>query len=97
LIRQSEVEVSKVVGIAQQEALGKALESADLKMLVNSGDVNSGISGFSDLLSSKGGSQVNGLVEALKQTPEGQKVLGLLNNLPSVVPAAEDKPTLLKD
>tara|TARA_R110000868_G_scaffold76573_2_gene220075 strand:- start:15392 stop:16831 length:1440 start_codon:yes stop_codon:yes gene_type:complete len=81
LIRQAEVKVSEVIGVAQQEALGKALASADLKMLVNSGDVNSGISGFSDLLSSKGGSQVNGLLEALKQTPEGAKLLNLLNNL----------------
>jgi len=81
LIRQAEVEVSKVVGIAQQEALGKALESADLQMLVNSGDVNTGISGFADLLSSKGGSQVNGFLEALKQTEEGKKVLALLGGL----------------
>jgi len=91
LIRQAEVDVSKVVGIAQQEALGLALSKADLNMIVNSGDVNSGISGFADLLSSKGGTQVSGLIEALKQTPEGKKVLGLIGNLPSVtgIPGAE--------
>jgi len=79
LIDLRNVEKDEVVGIAQQEALGSSLSSADLKVLVNSGDVNTGISGFADLLSSKGGSQMNGVVEALKHTPEGQKILGLLN------------------
>ena len=81
LIRRDEVEANKIVGIAQQEALGKSLSSADLKVLVNSGDVNTGINGIADLLSSKGGSQLNGVLEALKHTDEGQKILGMIKGV----------------
>jgi hypothetical protein len=36
---------------------------------------------FSDILSAKGGSQINGLLESLKQTEEGKALLGMLKNL----------------
>jgi len=78
LIRQAEVRVSEVVGVAQQEALGKALSSADMKFLINSGDVNSGMHNLTDIFTSKGGSQLNGLVESLKQTEEGQKIMDMI-------------------
>jgi hypothetical protein len=39
------------------------------------------MSKFSDILSAKGGSQINGLLESLKQTEEGKALLGLLKNL----------------
>lgn len=80
LIRVREVEVSQVVGVAQYESIAKALEKADLKLLINSGDVHSGIGKLSDLFTSKGGSQLNGLMESLKQTPEGNSILSLLDN-----------------
>lgn len=79
LIKIKEVEVSQVVGVAQYESIAQALSKADLKLLVNSGDVNSGIGKFSDLFTSKGASQINGLVEAIKQTDEGGKILGILD------------------
>jgi flotillin len=78
LIEQSKVEVSKVVGVAQYESLAKALQNADLKLLVNSGDVQSGLGKLTDLFTSKGGSQITGLFEALSQTEEGSKLLSLL-------------------
>jgi len=81
LIRVKEVEVSQVVGVAQYESIAKALSEADLKLLVNSGDVQSGIGKLTDLFTSKGASQLNGLIESLKQTDEGKQILGLLDNL----------------
>ncbi|MCF8463613.1 MAG: hypothetical protein K9G41_02135 [Flavobacteriales bacterium] len=81
LVRQAEVQVSQIVGVAQYESIAKALENADLKLLVNSGDVQSGIGKLSDLFSSKGASQLNGLVEALKQTEEGTKILDSLKGI----------------
>jgi flotillin len=78
LVKIKEVEVSQVVGVAQYESIATALSKADLKLLVNSGDVNSGIGKFSDLFTSKGGSQINGLIEGLKQTEEGKGILSLL-------------------
>lgn len=80
LIRVKEVEVSQVVGVAQYQAMAEALSKADLKLLVNSGDVNSGIGKLSDIFTSKGGSQLNGLMESLKQTEEGKSILSLLDN-----------------
>jgi flotillin len=81
LIRVKEVEVSQVVGVAQYESMAKALSAADLKLLVNSGDVHSGIGKLSDLFTSKGASQINGLLEGLKQTDEGNNLLSMLNGL----------------
>lgn len=78
LIRIKEVEVSQVVGVEQYRSLAEALSKADLKLLINSGDVNSGIGKLSDLFTSKGASQLNGLIEGLKQTEEGKAVLSLL-------------------
>jgi flotillin len=81
LIRVKTVDKEQVVEVAKAESLAKALQSADLKILANSGDVQSGMNKFSDILSVKGGSQINGLLESLKQTEEGKTILGLLKNL----------------
>lgn len=80
LIRVKNVDKDEVVEVAKAEAMARALESADLKILANSGDVQSGMSKFTDILSSKGGSQINGLLESFKQTDEGKALLGLLTN-----------------
>jgi flotillin len=82
LVRIREVEVTQIVGVGQARSLAQALSQADLKLLVNSGDVHSGIGKLSDIFTSKGGSQINGLLEALKQTGEGEDLLtNLLNKL----------------
>ena len=81
LIKIKEVEVSQVVEVEKAKAMAEALAKADLKILANSGDVQSGLNKFTDILSSKGGSQLNGLMESLKQTPEGKAIMGLLSNL----------------
>lgn len=84
LIKIREVEVTQVVGIAQYESMAKGLAGADLKLLVNSGDVHSGIGKLSDVFTAKGGSQLNGLLESLKQTPEGKALLSMVNNVTGV-------------
>jgi flotillin len=80
LIRVKTVDKEQVVEVAKADAMARALEKADLKILANSGDVQSGMNKFSDILSAKGGSQINGLLESLKQTDEGGSLLGLLKN-----------------
>lgn len=80
LIKIREIEISGEVNKVQYESLAAALNSADLKVLVNSGDVHSGLNKFSDILSSKGAGALNGLVEGLKQTPQGAAILSALEN-----------------
>jgi flotillin len=80
LIDVKNVDANQVVEVAKAEALATALAGADLKILTNSGDVKSGVNSLGDLLSSKGGSSVNGLLESLKQTEEGKGLLAMLNN-----------------
>lgn len=79
LIRVKTVDKDQAVEIAKAEAMARALEKADLKILANSGDVHTGLNSFADILSSKGGSQLNGLIEALKQNPEAEGLLDLIN------------------
>ena len=79
LIKIREVEVTQVVGVAQYESMAKAMNGADMKLLVNSGDVHSGIGKLSDVFTAKGGSQINGLLESLKQTSEGNGLLSMIN------------------
>lgn len=81
LIKIKEVEVSQVIGVTQYEAIAKALSNADLKLLVNSGDVHSGLNSLTDLFTAKGASQLNGMVEGLKQTSEGKQLLSVLDKL----------------
>lgn len=81
LIKIREVEITGEVNKVQYQSLAAALNGADLKLLVNSGDVHSGLSSFSDILSSKGASAASGLIEGLKQTAEGANVLAALENL----------------
>lgn len=88
LIRVKTVEKDQLVEIARAESIAKALEKADLKILANSGDVHSGLNKFTDILSAKGGSQINGLLESLKQTEEGKSILNLLKN---ITPKSESK------
>lgn len=87
MIKIREIEITGEVNKVQYKSLADALQNAELKLLVNSGDVQSGMSKLSDLFTSKGGSQINGLMESLKQTTEGAALLSLLDR----VTGKEDK------
>lgn len=71
LITIRQVEAAQAVGIAQ----ASALEKADIKVISNSGDPVSGVTNVMDLFSSKGGTAVGGMLEALAQTPVGKAVI----------------------
>lgn len=81
LIKIKEVEVSQIIGVEQAKSLATALSKADLKLLINSGDVHSGIGKIGDIFTSKGGAQINGMLEALGQSEEGKVILDMLDKL----------------
>lgn len=66
--------------IEAQEQIGKAnaeaLAESDLKVIVNSGDVSSGIQGLGDIFTAKGGTNLAAMASALGQTEEGKSLLG---------------------
>jgi flotillin len=66
-------------GVEKDEAVGieqaKALVAAEIKVIANTGHVNTGVSNVMDLFSSKGGTALAGAVEALAQSEKGQAVL----------------------
>ena len=62
------------VGVEQ----AKALQAADIKVISNAGNVESGIKNIGDLLSSKGGTQLGAMLEAVAQTEAGKAVVSSL-------------------
>lgn len=72
LIEIRKVEADEAIGVEQ----AKALSSADLKILANSGNVQTGLKSFTDILTtSKGGNAVGNALEGLSQTPLGQQLI----------------------
>jgi flotillin len=71
LIKIRNVEKDETVGIEQ----AKALQNAGIKVIVNSGDVQSGMDSLLELISTKGGTHVAGMLEAIRQTDVGAAVL----------------------
>jgi flotillin len=78
LVELKKIDATAQVEIKRAESLAIALNKANLKLLVNSGDVSSGLNKFSDLFSSKGASQFNGILETLEQTEGGTKLVEML-------------------
>lgn len=74
LVEIRKVEANQAVGVAQ----AASLEKAGIKVIVNSGDVSSGVSNIMDVFSPKGGTAVGGALEALAQTDMGKAVLSAL-------------------
>jgi flotillin len=71
LIKIRDVEKNEAVGIEQ----AKALQDAGIKVIVNSGDVQGGMDSLLDLLTTKGGTHVAGMLEAIRQTDVGAATL----------------------
>lgn len=78
LVNLAEVAANKEVGIEQAKQMGTALNKAELKFLINQGDVASGINGISDAFSRKGGIQINGLLEQLAQSEHGGLLVDII-------------------
>jgi len=71
LIKIRNVEKDETVGVEQ----AKALQDAGIKVIVNSGDVHSGMNSLLDVMTTKGGTNIAGMVEAIRQTDEGSALL----------------------
>jgi flotillin len=65
------VEAYQAVGIEQ----AKGLESADVKIIANSGNVQNGVKSALDLFSTNGGTAFAGMLEALSNSPQGKQLL----------------------
>lgn len=78
LLTVKQIEAGQVVGIE----MAKAIQGADLKVISNAGDVQSGVSKIGDLFSTTGGTNLTGMLTALSQTSEGAALVdGLVNRL----------------
>ena len=71
LIQIRQVEASEHVGIE----MAQAMKNAELKIIANSGDVQSGITKLTDVFTPTGGTSLGGMLEALSQTAAGKAVL----------------------
>lgn len=74
LISIRELEKDQAVGMAQAEAL----RAASIKVIANAGQVVEGVKSVMDLFTSKGGTQVGAMLEALRQTPAGAQIINTL-------------------
>lgn len=78
LVRIRQVEANEKVGLES----AKALASADLKVIANSGDIHGGVNNLLDVLSPKGGSAILGMVETMSQTESGKELVdGLISRI----------------
>lgn len=71
LVTIAQVNAGKDVGME----MAKALQGADLKVISNSGDIQTGVASLGDLLTPAGGTKLTGMLAALGQTPEGKSLL----------------------
>lgn len=71
LISIKQIEANRDIGIEQ----AKALKEADLKIIANEGSVGDGMSKFGDIISSKGGTNLAGMLEALSQSEVGKSFI----------------------
>lgn len=76
LISIKQIEANRDIGIEQ----AKALKEADLKIIANEGSVASGMSKFGDIISSKGGTNLAGMLEALNQSQIGKELIEKFTN-----------------
>lgn len=71
LISVRTIEANQAVGIEQ----AKALTAAEIKVIANSGSMVDGVSNVMEMFSAKGGTQLGGMLEALKNTEVGAKFI----------------------
>lgn len=76
LVRIRTVEAQQAIGVEQAKNLGRA----DIKVIANAGNVDTGVKNVMDLFSPKGGTAVGGALEALANTEFGKKLVDKLVN-----------------
>lgn len=82
------VEAYTQVGVEQAKAIGQA----DVKVIANTGDAVQGVHNAMGLISPRGGTAIGGMLEALKNTPEGAALLEriLRREVTQSTPTADD-------
>lgn len=85
LIRIEQVRASQTVGIEQ----AKNLERAQIKVIANAGDVDSGISSAREMFSPKGGTAIGGMLEAFANTDTGRAIIRKISGKPVVEGGAD--------
>ena len=74
------LEFAKVYQVVGSEQ-AKALQSADVKIIANGGSAPEGLKGALDLFSSNGGTAIGSMLEAIANTPQGEKLFQNLSEL----------------
>lgn len=74
LITIKQVEIAGEVG----KQLAVAMEKADMKIIANSGDVQSGLTSLGDMFTAKGGMNLSAMMEAMATTEAGQALVSKL-------------------
>lgn len=82
-----QIEVSGEVG----KAMAGAISTADLKIIANSGDVQSGMTNLMDVFSTKGGTNVAGMLEALSNSEVGKELISKVVGQGKVAPKVISK------
>lgn len=88
LVRLRQVEASQAVGVQVAQALGEA----DIKIIANSGDIQSGMTSVGDMFTSKFGTTLTGLMTALSQTPAGQALVERVTGTGGTTATSSDEP-----
>lgn len=70
------IEKDQAVGVAQ----AAALTQADVKIIANTGNAVEGVKSAMDLFTSRGGTQLGAMVEALANTPTGAAIVEKLTS-----------------
>lgn len=88
LVKVENIKASQAVGVE----MAGAIKAADLKIIANGGDVQSGIGNLADIFTPKGGTSIGGMLTALGQTEEGaallEKVVGAVGDVGGAVAQA---------
>lgn len=71
LLLTRQIEATQAIGIVQAEAL----KAADIKVITNTGDPTTGLNNVMDLFSSKGGLALGSMLEGIKNTETGGKLI----------------------
>jgi flotillin len=79
LISIKQIDAAQAVGVKQAEAL----TNADIKVITNSGSPSEGLSNVMDLFSSKGGTQLSAMLEAIRNSDTGKAILDKVTSTPS--------------
>lgn len=71
LVTVKQIEAGQTVGIE----MARAMQGADLKVIANSGDIQSGVTKLGDLFTPAGGTNLTGMLSALANTDVGKQLV----------------------